>query len=487
MAALGKGNSRTVRGRWLRRGAVAAIAVTTLLGVDLQPATASQDPLFPLQWNLQQIGAPTAWQRSTGAGVRIGIVDSGVFAAQEDLAGKVVAATDCLDTGGDPGLCAGSGQDDTGHGTHMAGVAAATKDNGRGIAGVAPDARLVVARVLTDNGGSIVDVEAGIRWVVEHGAQVVNLSLADNPLAQRPVDLSYATAVEQAWAAGAVPVVAAGNITSLGPDREDFASLDALVVGATDARGVVQQYSNPLSTAKWGILAPGGSATGDRRDVISTWRDPSAPNATNLYAFRGGALVAAAHVSGVVALLLAEGLSPAEAVQRIVATARPVACGVGCHGLVDAAAAVDPGTVRVAHAAASGAAPAVARPSPERVTTPTSASRSRPSVPTTAAAAPSAKTADGLTSAAPQIATTIGARATGDKAVLTFAAWGLVVMILGLLGWGEAPWARNQLSTPSSTPATCPAPSPERPPRAPPPSTSPPAASGCFDTTRSTG
>jgi len=348
MAALGKGISRSAGVRWHRGGALAAVLfAAALLAGNAGPARASQDPLFSAQWALQEIGAPTAWQRSTGAGVRIGIVDSGVFAAQEDLVGKVVAATDCINTEGDPRACHGSGVDDTGHGTHMAGIAAATKDNGRGIAGVAPDARLVVARVLTDNGGSITDVEAGIRWVVQHGAQVVNLSLGDNPIAQRPIDLSFEAAVEEAWAAGAVPVVTSGNTTAVGPARESFASLDALVVGATDFRGVVMPYSNPLSSAKWGLVAPGGSGTRDGRDVLSTWRDPSAPSATNRYSYGAGTSVAAAHTSGVVALLLAEGLSPMEAVQRIIDTARPVQCGTSCHGLLDAAAAVAPAPGRV--------------------------------------------------------------------------------------------------------------------------------------------
>src|SRR3954453_19212454 len=180
VAVLGKGHSQSAGGRWRRRAIGAGVAAFVLFAVNTWPAKASQDPMFPVQWNLQQIGAPDAWARSTGAGVRIGIVDSGVFAGQEDLAGKVVTATDCIGTAGDPDRCHGSGQDDTGHGTHMAGVAAARKDNGRGIAGVAPDAQLVVARVLTNDGGSILDVEAGIRWVVRHGAQVVNLSVADN-------------------------------------------------------------------------------------------------------------------------------------------------------------------------------------------------------------------------------------------------------------------------------------------------------------------
>ena len=345
--------------RWRRRGVPAAVALAAaLLAGSAGPARASQDPLFGAQWALQEIGAPTAWQRSTGAGVRIGIVDSGVFAQQEDLAGKVVAATDCINTGGDPRACRGSGEDDTGHGTDMAGIAAANKDNGRGIAGVAPGARLVVARVLTHDGGSIVDVEAGIRWVVQHGAQVVNLSLGDNPLAQSPIDLSFEAAVEEAWAAGAVPVVTSGNATALGPARENFASLDALVVGATDLHGVVMPYSNPLGAAKWGLVAPGGSGTRDGRDVISTWWDPSAPGVINRYSYGAGSSVAAAHTSGVVALLLAEGLSPIQAVQRIIDTARPVPCGLGCHGLLDAAAAVAPPPQRVVAESTNAPTPA---------------------------------------------------------------------------------------------------------------------------------
>jgi subtilisin family serine protease len=369
MAALGKGNSRTAWGRWRRRGAVAVIAVAVAAAVHPLVAEASQDPLFPSQWNLQQIGASQAWQRSTGAGIKIGIVDSGVDGSQEDLAGKVVAATDCINTGGNPAACAGSGRDDTGHGTHMAGIAAAAKDNGRGIAGVAPDARLVVARVLTNNGGSIVDVEAGIRWVVAHGAQVVNLSLGDTPRPNAPTDLSFAAAIEEAWAAGAVPVVASGNPNALGPGREGFANVDALVVGATDWRGLVASYSNVLTATKWGLVAPGGSALGDSHDVISTWLDAAVPTATNRYAFRGGASAAAAHVSGVAALLLAEGLNRDEVVRTIVATARPMSCGPDCHGELDAAAAVRAAPAAVAAQTAHRDAPALlaiqpARPAP---------------------------------------------------------------------------------------------------------------------------
>ena len=67
---------------------------------------------------------------------------------------------------------------------------------------------------------------------MQHGAQVVNLSVADNPVAQRPLDLSFESAVDWAWAAGAVPVIASGNSnSSLGPGQENFSNLNALVVG----------------------------------------------------------------------------------------------------------------------------------------------------------------------------------------------------------------------------------------------------------------
>jgi hypothetical protein len=225
---------------------------------------------------------------------------------------------------------------------------------------------------------------------VQHGARVVNLSLGDNPRAQAPLDLSFQAAIEEAWAAGAVPVVASGNPNARGPGKEDFASLDALVVGATDARGAVAPYSNALTTAKWGLVAPGGSGTGDGRDIISTWWEASAPVATNRYAFRAGASMAAAHASGVVALLLAEGLTRDQVVQRLISTLRPMACGPGCHGLLDAAAAVGATAARapaaVGTSRSASAVPAVRPPPSPPSSTPAPAPA--PSAPTTTQAPP---------------------------------------------------------------------------------------------------
>jgi subtilisin family serine protease len=153
-----------------------------LLSLIALPASASNDARFGEQWSLQRIGAPTAWASSTGAGVRIGIVDTGIDLTHEDLGAKVVAHTSCIGANGDPARCAGSGQDEQGHGTHVAGIAAAFKDNGAGIAGVAPDAELVVAKVLGAGGsGTIEDINAGIRWVVDHGADEPRVSGSSTP------------------------------------------------------------------------------------------------------------------------------------------------------------------------------------------------------------------------------------------------------------------------------------------------------------------
>jgi hypothetical protein len=143
-------------------------------------------------------------------------------------------------------------------------------------------------------------------------------------------------------------------------------------------------YSNPISTAKWGLMAPGGSGTRDTRDVISTSLNPAAPTATNLYSYGAAASVAAAHTSGVVALLLAEGFSPMQAVQRIIDTARLLACGVGCHGLLDAAAAVAPPARVVVNNVTRPSPVATAKPSSTHARTapvPTSPSVELPSPP----------------------------------------------------------------------------------------------------------
>jgi subtilisin family serine protease len=323
------------------RVAAFAAAVSLTLALAAPPVGASNDSDFPKQWALTQIGAPSAWTSSTGAGVRIGVVDTGVDLAHEDLAGKVVAHTSCVGAAGNPARCTGSAQDDQGHGTHVAGIAAAATDNAKGIAGVAPAAELVVAKALSSAGaGSDADIVAGIKWVVDRGARVVNLSLGDpNFVFTSLFGTSMREGIEYAWSHGAVPVLAAGNTNLLGLGSSNYGDLNAIVVGATGPDDEVASYSSPVGNAKWAILAPGGAGGGDpAQDIYSTfWEHGKA----NQYRALAGTSMAAPHVAGAVALLLGKGHTPQSAVARLLETADPgVACdGTQCRGRLDLARA----------------------------------------------------------------------------------------------------------------------------------------------------
>ncbi len=322
----------------LRRALAVAVSVVALVGGLAGAASATNDTYFGRQWALSQIGAPQAWTRSTGGGVTIGIVDTGIDAAHPDLAGKVVAMADCV---GKP-CVAGPAPDTHGHGTIVSGIAAAVTSNGKGIAGVAPDARLAVAKVLNAGGeGRVEDINNGIRWVVDHGARVVNLSLGDpNFLAASALGTPLRSGIEYAWSKGAVPVLASGNYATGAGDlgSENYGNVNALVVGATDRAGNVPSYSSPIGNAKWGLVAPGGAGSGGAdSNVISTFITSSGGSG---YASSAGTSMAAPHVAGAVALLLAQGQSPAAAVSRILATADKVSCGRGCQGRLNLAAAV---------------------------------------------------------------------------------------------------------------------------------------------------
>ena len=324
---------------------VYAAAIALLAGLSLSPAGASNDPGYAKQWNLEKIGAPSAWNRTTGAKVRVGIVDAGVDLAHEDLAGRVVANTACLKTMGDPNNCAGSGQDDIGHGTHVAGIIAADRDNGIGVAGVAPDAELVVAKVADSGGGiAIDDANAGIKWVVDHGARVVNLSLGDLIFVRTAAfGTQLSEGIEYAWSKGAVPVIASGNsdLFGAGVGSQDYGDLDALVVGATGPDDLVADYSSPTGNAKWAIVAPGGASDGEETHKV--WSTYWEKDKQNTYGYLAGTSMAAPHVTGAVALLLAQGLSAKDAVQRLLDTADPtVSCGAEsptCRGRLDVAKA----------------------------------------------------------------------------------------------------------------------------------------------------
>ncbi len=282
-----------------------------------------------LQWGLERIGVADAWSVSQGAGVTIAVIDSGVALEHEDLADHLVNGVACRNTGGDPAACTGSPADDDGHGTHVAGIAAAVTGNGVGIAGVAPEARIMPIKVLFSDcsgctsAGNADDVTAAVRWAVERGADVVNLSLGST--SSSVFGPGFADAVDFAWSQGAIPVVAAGNDAVLAADLGDA---PAVVVSATNRDDAAPPYSAGVGSARWAIAAPGGDGDdtadtcaqdGAPRGILSTYWAPDDPRSA--YACLSGTSMAAAHVSGALALLLATGLEPDDAVTRMLATA----------------------------------------------------------------------------------------------------------------------------------------------------------------------
>lgn len=327
------------------RRTLAAVAAATAValaptGLGPAPPAAAQapgdeaapvdDPGFVRQWGLRRIGAPAAWQVATGAGTTIAVVDSGVAVDHPDLSGQVVAAADCVGHDDAPGGCVtGVAPDVSGHGTHVAGVAAAATGNGRGIAGVAPGARLLAVRVLTDRcsddpqpgceaAGTERDVAEGVRWAVEHGADVVNLSLGG--VARGAGDGELAAALAEAWARGVIPVVVAGS------QLFDPAEVPAVVVAATDREDRRSRYSAPVEGARWAVAAPGGEsdtpetcASRAPNGILSTY--PGDGSGEGGYACVAGTSMAAPHVAGALAVLRSAGFDPQGAVDRLVATA----------------------------------------------------------------------------------------------------------------------------------------------------------------------
>jgi subtilisin family serine protease len=326
-----------------RRRCVAVLAVLALAAVTAAPANASDDPEFKKQWGINAVGAPAAWAKTTGKGVRIGIVDTGIDLQHEDLAGHIVESTSCINTDGNYLKCEGSAQDEYGHGTHVAGIAAAIKDNGHGIAGVAPDAELVVAKVFKGATAESSDVTAGIKWVVEHGAKVVNLSLGGALfVASAAFGNELSAGVEYAWARGAIPVVASGNddLFGAGIGSAEYGDLNALVVGATGHDDKVADYSSPTGNAKWALIAPGG--TGGQTDTDNVYSTYWVKGKTNHYGYLAGTSMATPHVTGAVALLLSQGLAKQQVVDRILSTVDTVPCGpnsLHCRGRLNVARA----------------------------------------------------------------------------------------------------------------------------------------------------
>lgn len=325
----------------MRRRLTAAAALTALSCSLLvaQATAATSDTHRAKQWGLDRIQAEQAWARSTGTGALVAVVDTGVDLAHPDLAGNIVSYPDA-DFVEPNGTCTGSkrnrsctqdgAQDRNGHGTHVAGVIAAVTNNSAGIAGVAPNAKILPVRVLDADGGGTTDqVAAGIRYAADKGADVVNLSLGFLSGADKvfkligELDPVYA-AIDYASAKGATVVVAAGN-DSFPFCSEPSGAANVICVGATDTRDLSSFYSNhDATTLQSFVVAPGGDGLTCAGDILSTYlRSAShsvcAPGSG--YDALAGTSMATPHVAGVAALLSAQGSARADVIRRILTSA----------------------------------------------------------------------------------------------------------------------------------------------------------------------
>lgn len=250
----------------------------------------SNDPMFNQQWGLSNSNYPgidisvtPAWNYATGKNVKIAILDTGVDLNHIDLASNISSLSYDTDTGSSPSIVSG------GHGTHCAGIAAAIKDNGIQIAGVAPEATIVsISNSLAGTTNSRIKRADGIRWAYQHGVDIISnswRSTTHHPVIDEAIQEAF---IYGRHGKGCVIVFAAGNGSSSSVSYPANCNDTILAVGAIDSTGVRpswSQYGDKLD-----IVAPGDS-------ILSTL-----PN--NKTGKDSGTSMACPHIAGVAALIL---------------------------------------------------------------------------------------------------------------------------------------------------------------------------------------
>jgi thermitase len=267
------------------------------------------------QYGPQNTYTNSAWDYTRGSsGQEIAVLDTGVDYNHPDLDGKTIRGYDFVDNDYYP-------MDLNGHGTHVAGTAAAETNNGTGVAGMAPNTKILAVRVLDANGsGSLADIADGIRYAADAGAEVINLSLG--------CDCNTTTlknAVDYAWNKGSVVIAAAGN-DGVSTTFEPASYANVIAVGAVDSRDRKASFSNYGSWVD--VTAPGV-------EIAST-----VPN--NGYSYMSGTSMASPHVAGLAGLLASQGRNNVQIRAAIEQTADPIS-GTGTyfeHGRINSYDAV---------------------------------------------------------------------------------------------------------------------------------------------------
>jgi type VII secretion-associated serine protease mycosin len=258
-----------------RRSAVARFAGTALFAVVsfvvtlAGPASASavpqaqaisgpvlRDAARERQWQLAELNAEAAWRLSNGTGVIVAVVDSGVDGSHPDLAGQVVPGIDLVQQ-------SGTGQSDpVGHGTTVAGLIAGRGDDSRGVVGLAPKAKILPVRVLDEENryDDALIVARGVRWAVDKGAKVINLSLGGGGTSP-----ALAAAIDYAFARDVVVVACTGNVTPPSPTDVWYPAREPGVVAVAGLeRNTDSLWSGSITGPETTLTAPATDLFGAR-------------------------------------------------------------------------------------------------------------------------------------------------------------------------------------------------------------------------------
>jgi len=306
------------------------------------------------------IDAPGAWRnliqrgRPGAAGVVVAVLDSGIayrslgtgFRRSPDFGPRqFLPGYDFVDHDRIP-------LDESGHGTHVAGTIAEKTGNGVGVTGLAYRAKLMPVRVLDRNGfGDALDIAKGIRFATRHGAQVINMSFNFDCGKRVPL---VDEALREAFEAGVVTVASVGNFGSESCVSAPATGPRVIGVGGTTEGGCLGEYS--LAGRDVDLVAPGGGVPQSgcpsvaARPIYQVTLQPKSTKEFGIPAYYVGTSMAAAHVSGVAAMVLASGainpvLPPPRRVEVVTRKLRNSARDLGLPqtqqgaGLVDAAAA----------------------------------------------------------------------------------------------------------------------------------------------------
>ena len=350
--------------------------MTALDNSSTEDSNVPNDPHFSEQWDMTSgsygVNATNAWSQSTGKGITVAVIDTGILTNHPDMEGQLLPGYDFIsdaerarDNDGydadpsdegdwaEPGACpsrsgASKGQSSSWHGSHVAGTIAAHTNNNGGVAGVAPDAKIVPIRVLGRCGSTSADTIDAITWasggevngvpVNKNPARIINMSMGGPGTCPR----FYQKTINAAVARGAVIVAAAGNEDQDASKVAPASCENVVTVGASTNNGVRSPFSNYGASVD--ISAPGGNMDVETGILSLTDKSTTAPQ-DSTYATMVGTSQAAPHVAGTIALMLAANpdLKAEEIVTTLQKTATPMAgcdrdaCGAG---IVNAASAV---------------------------------------------------------------------------------------------------------------------------------------------------